>query len=210
MSLERKCLLAFGVSLLLMMCLAFYVVMAIADGLVLDGTSQRTHDYSAIVFLREHSDSMYAAQLNNPETAKDIRERLNQLQSEIVADDFKYQVLGLADEPKFDNLPEPQMPVTDKETEILQELRTRYRSRLQTQIEKKPPAIDREFDLEENQAMRQVGPAIRPLSRALKTSDGKYVNYIPFFFKSGCLVCHSQTGASVPSLSLRRGSIVSD
>jgi two-component system, NarL family, sensor histidine kinase BarA len=194
MSLERKCLLFFGSTLLVLMFFAFLVVEKVGRELVKNYPRNRAHDFSTHEVLRRHLQAVWSANQSLDTVSKNTL-LLDELRKTLFSDEadthIGYEILSIPDPRHFQNLPAT-APVTDpKELETLRALEKDYRRSLATRLSQDRPDIDQSLDLGENEPMSQLGPGMdsRPYREA-DPVEGMYVYYAPIFFEPNCMECH--------------------
>lgn len=224
MSLERKCLLFFGSSLMVLMCLAFVVVWILGDHLIDGNTQQRARDIGAAEVMLLHEKAIWGDAIKQSLDAEVVSSEellvkdavLRELRSVLLDDDITVEILGLDDGQHFKNLKPGTPPESDFELDILQKLEVKYRERLTEGYATERPEIDSQMDLAENGPMSRLSPGERePVEHSCGpvlpadnvrmeidpfSSDEKpvelYVHYKPIFPLDNCLTCHSPVGTA--------------
>lgn len=198
MSLERKCLLFFGSSLMVLMFGAFFVVQMVGRALVKNTTQNRARDFAANEVLRLHSSAVWAKDVESKEAIDLNLETLGALRSQLLDEEIEYEVLGLGDKSRYLDLPEIEPPADPTERALLEELQRDFRERLAAEIASDQPDVSRPLDLAENEPMSLIGPAQSPpLAKEVGPIDGRYVYYTPIFPKPNCIFCHAPIDASI-------------
>jgi signal transduction histidine kinase len=202
MSLERKCLLFFGSALMVLMFGAFLVVEKLGRELVKNTTRTRARDFSAAEVLRLHDDAIWSAGQSGNEV-EDKRTTLQGLRDVLLDANLdasiEYEILGLENSVRYENLPVLQPPREAEELERLKQLRASYQSRLASRLAEVPPDVSTPLDLGENEPMSQVGPSLTsPVYSEVGPIDGRYIYYTPIpFTLDRCMSCHSPNRATL-------------
>ena len=198
MSLERKCLLFFGSALMILMFGAFLVVGVLGRELVKNTTRTRARDFSAAEVLRLHDDAIWSTD-QTPDQVEFKRETLGILRDVLLSTDpessIEYELLGLKETVRYDNLPLIDEPTEPEEVARLKKLEMDYRERL-VRLAEEPTDLARPLDLGANEPMSQVGPSLTsPVYKEEGPIDGRYIYYTPLFFTvDRCMECHSPPG----------------
>lgn len=206
MSLERKCLLFFGVALLLLMFCAFLVVEIIAQGLVNQKTRQAASDYANTILSNKHwrAATMEAVSTlrkdmglrDDAETVANVLK--SQLEKQDKLDklllqksDHKAEVLALDMLPQVESL-SANLTEDAEEVAILRSLEQDYRQYLLEEYTEKPPNFLAETSFDEDESFMR--PAFQPLFRERGPVKESYIFYDPIFFKPVCVACHQPPG----------------
>ena len=189
MSLERKCLLFFGSAFTLLMCGAFLVVQTLGNRLVQRTTQQRAQDLADAELLMLHSDARWA-QTSSPEAIETNLPILSGLRAEMLPQNIEFQILGLRDEIRYENLPPIEPPRDLAERRRLEALEKDFRSQLTLRLAEQQPDISKAIDLGENESMSMIGLGSMPVHHQLGPVDGRYIYYRPIFPKQTCKSCH--------------------
>ncbi len=162
-----------------------------------DSDSRR--DFSAAEVLRLHGDAIWADDVQADDDIALNRETLSGLRSDLLDEDIVYEVLGLEEPIRYENLPPIDPPTDPRERQRLEDLEKDFRRRLAAEIAADQPDVTRPLDLAENEPMSQIGPAqITPISDEVGPIDGRYVYYTPIFPKPECMLsCHTPIGGSI-------------
>ena len=198
-SLERKCLLMFGVSLLLVITSAFWFVERVVENNITDTARKMGRNYVDLTLLTYHIRTSRVV-------GKDSKPLLEMLVTEIGTQKFDWSVL-LSDEnskPRFPNVAPLDLPATEEEEKIFVDLMTQLRDEVAT----RPPLVEELRPLpnasDANQGAPNVEPtssdeievtdfvdeAFIPVSAIISREEG-YVYYQPIYWKKACLSCHS-------------------
>jgi signal transduction histidine kinase len=199
MSLERKCLLLFFSSLLVLMFGAFFVVQTLGKGLVKNTTRQRARDYHAAELMMIHSDALWNDDLP-PETVELKRAMLEGFRSDFLNEELEAEVLGLKDPVRYDNLPPVDPPEDPEELELLRDLEPEFRLRLAQLIANERPDLQRPMEWGDNEAMSRIvlsGLGTHQLDAERMPINDRYVYYTPIWPNTGCLSCHNAVGATI-------------
>ncbi|TWU08012.1 sensor histidine kinase [Stieleria varia] len=189
MSLERKCLLFFGSALSVLMCGAFFVVQKLGKELVKNTTRQRAQDYGAAELMLIHSDAIWSSDAS--EDAVNMKSQtLASLREELLKKDIEFEILGLGDAMRFDNLPPLEPPTDPAERQLLRNLEPMFRNQLAQRIAEVSDVMD-PVDLAENEPMSRIGLAGAQVFDDLGPVDDRYIYYKPIFPKNTCIPCHA-------------------
>ncbi len=195
-SLERKCLLLFGSVVLALMCIAFWVVQLIANKLVIEKTRQIARDYSFNVIERIHTTAILGSVITQ-ETFEEKSAVLQDLEKDLLNDDYKYEIIGLPDPVPYDNLPAVTAPESPEELALLKELELKFRSHLAARIQQDRPDIDRPLNLGIDSPMSQFSPYNDIAFQEVGPIKDKYIHYTPIFSKHTCILsCHQPKQAA--------------
>jgi len=196
-SLERKCLLFFGSVVSVLMCIAFWVVQILANGLILEKTRQIARDYSFSVVERIHANAIYGGSLSKD----DFDQKtfiLEELGKDLRNNDYRHKIIGLPETIEFQSLPPVPEPESAVELALLIELEAEYRQHLAERIRLDRPDIDRPLNLGFDAPMSQFGRGTDIAFRELGPIKDKYIHYTPVFSQLACILsCHSPIGKSV-------------
>ncbi|MCO8121811.1 ATP-binding protein [Stieleria sp. TO1_6] len=191
MSLERKCLLFFGSAFTILMCGAFLVVQTLGNRLVLRTTQQRAQDLADAELMLLHSDAIWAQRSDESAIATNVP-ILTGLRDEMLAKNIDFEILGLEDQVKYDNLRPIQPPADPTERQLLEKLEPQFRNQLARRITQQLPDISESIDLGENESMSMIGLGTLPVHQQLGPVDGRYIYYRPIFPKQTCITgCHA-------------------
>ncbi|TWU58039.1 sensor histidine kinase [Rubripirellula reticaptiva] len=204
MSLERKCLLFFGSALMVLMFGAFLVIEILGQKLVKNTTRTRARDFYAAEVERLHSDAIWSSD-QSPEQVGMKREVLAGLRDILLDDEYEtlessieYEILGLKDSVKYENLPSIELPQDPAEVARLEDLEARFRARLAVQIAIDRPDVSRPMDLGANEPMSPIGLSLNSMTPQIFEDvgpvDGRYAYYTPIFSTHECMQCHSMPG----------------
>ncbi len=111
------------------MCGAFFVVQKLGKELVENTTHQRARDYGAAELMLIHNEAQWSGDLA-AETVEFNRRVLGELRNKFLNDDIEFEVLGLKDTVRYNNLPAKDLDPERDEGRLLAELETRFRLRL--------------------------------------------------------------------------------
>ena len=198
MSLERKCLLFFGSSLLVLMFFAFLVVEKLGRELVKNYPRNRALDFSTGEVLRRHQDAIWANDLNADQVAEK-RLLLDEVRHAVLSDDedtrIGYEIVGGRPEATYEELSPAKLPADADEAALLGDLENEYRQVLATRIAEDRPDLVRPMDLAENNPMNQIGPGSgHRVIRERGPVEGRGIYYMPIFFTPECMTCHAPKG----------------
>jgi two-component system, NarL family, sensor histidine kinase BarA len=195
-SLERKCLLFFGSVIFVLMCTAFWVVQILANRLVKERTRQIARDYSFGVIERLHVDALYRDGVSS-EAYETARESLSDIRENILNKDYRFQIMGLPDAIKYQQLPPVAPPGSNEELLLLKSLETKFRQHLADRLRQDRPDIDRPLDLGQDSPMSQFGPSADIAFEETEIKD-EYIHYTPIFSKPTCIFgCHEPIGGKL-------------
>ncbi len=193
MSLERKCLLFFGSAFTLLMCGAFLVVQTLGNRLVQRTAQQRAQDLADGELEKLHINARWK-QFSTAEAIEANTPVLEELRTVMSAKNVEFQILGLKDKVKYDNLPPATAAQDDAEREILERLEPQFRSELARHLAQQQPSVSESVDLGENESMSMIGLGTLPIHQQLGPVDGRYIYYRPIFPKLTCITCHAPEG----------------
>ncbi len=196
MSLERKCLLFFGSALIALMCGAFWVVLVLANGLVLDNTRQRAEDFGAAQLMLLHNSAEWSREVSGPAAAS-TADVLESLRGELLREDMEFELLSLGDAPTFADMRRASPSASPPELSLLQDLESDFRRELIRRYVDEQPDLAKDLDLGENEAMRRIRVFSKPVYAERGPIDGKYIHYKPVFPKPSCFTCHYREGQEI-------------
>lgn len=194
-SIERKCMLLFGVSLLLLIAGAFLWVDQVAEGLVVKTTRSKARDLADLLIMQKHFerwDTREGFERFAESVSKDFIER----------EEYDFEVLAPTSTPPIMYL-EPR-PVDAGEEAILRELEARRQLQQRPARDAAPPKTPEATAASPLPANPEVGQAVRDedfvfYERHLPEQD-QYQYFAPVRWKSTCGNCH-QTLAHSGALS---------
>jgi len=221
LSLERKCLLFFGMALTLLMCATFWFFQFIAQGQAMQVPRQTAKDFANMLVSRLHHDAMLADAMTDPVRLADARKTLRLLDKYFLnalprgsgvesgaergpagliegggERDFNARFVTLGNEPDFEGLRKARelQPANPAEQQILDRLEKEYRSRL-TELFREQAAKGAQPDpnqvLGADNAFGQITPLAAPLFAEAGPSRGRYLYYAPVIMQSSCMSCHA-------------------
>ncbi|MEM6364831.1 MAG: ATP-binding protein, partial [Planctomycetota bacterium] len=196
MSLERKCLLFFGSALVVLMCMAFCVVLMLANSWVSSTTHQQARDAAAAEMMLLHAKAVYEEDVS-PEQADLTQQKIEGLRSQLLSEDIHFEILGLDDPQPFDNLAPPRQPETPAERDILERLQPRFRSRLAQRFDESEIDLSQQINLAEDAAMSRIGLSNQPVFDESGPTAGRYTYYEPVFVTHECLPCHAPMNTTI-------------
>lgn len=193
-TLERKSILLFGTTLLVSICVSFWIVHRVSKRLIMQATRQTARDYAQNVIYSVHTkewDSKTNLRatppLEGPGFTAAIRD---QLYLHLISNPrYRSDVLALDVVSQHENLP-IRKPVTGEERQLLLDLEAQYRyleAKQQVQTESSPEAA--EVDVSHSKISR-TQPETSMLFREAGPVEGWYCYYHPVRFDKVCLVCH--------------------
>ncbi len=197
-SLERKCLIYFGSVVVVLMCIAFWVVQLLANRLVKEKTRQIARDYSFSTVERIHADVIFRGGMA-PAVYEEKRETLDELANDLLNKDYQYKVLALPNSKEYQSLPlADSLPEDAQELELLKKLETKFRQHLADRLSQGQNDIDRPLDLGPDAPMSQFGPKNEIAFEEKGPIKDQYIHYTPVFSKLACVMsCHAPVGVSV-------------
>jgi two-component system, NarL family, sensor histidine kinase BarA len=137
-TLERKSLLFFGTALLVSICVSFWFVHRVAEGLVMLTTRQAARDYAHTVVLWTHvvkfGQLPPASSLVSPRNRKGMDAEMLQSFQDMFLNtaSYDYRIVALDSISQHTNLPDPTPPVDEFERELLSRLEAQVREKLVT------------------------------------------------------------------------------
>ncbi|MGV3484901.1 MAG: sensor histidine kinase [Planctomycetaceae bacterium] len=202
-SLERKCLLLFGSVVLVLMCMAFWLVQLLTNKLVIQRTRQIARDYSFGVVERIHADAILR-EVTDQGVYEEKRETLDGIGEALLNKDYRAKVLSLPAAVEYQSLPALAAPESAEELRLLKQLEIEYRQHLAERIKLDRPDIYRPLDLGVDAPMSQFGPNTNIAFEErypVKNENGEdeYIHYTPVFSKPACILsCHRPSVGSLP------------
>ena len=185
-SLERKCLLFFGSSLLLLICGAFFYVERITEDLVWDQIRIRGQGAADLSLIRHHHDILEVSQqtpVGEASDEKDYAELIQIINRDLPSQNYEWEILALEDDGSRSN---KLRVVSDegKEREMLKKLQSRLQTQLWELAEaEEEPLIPPEEETPPNED-------IAPVSEMAQRDDFIYY-YQPVYWKPDCtILCH--------------------
>ncbi|MBC8351282.1 MAG: HAMP domain-containing protein [Planctomycetes bacterium] len=193
-NLERKCRILFGLCLALLISLTFWRVDVIGERLVRGTINQMGHDWANISLYRLHWHAL--------ENNQDFREQVIEFEKDLLTEDYRWEILGTsADTGSWIFLPDPKVPESLQERELIANLRTEWMEQLR---QAQPTATDQTRDGDIIEELQDVSdPSVLPVSDDLSDSSKKeYYYYQPVYWKDSCLKCHSTTNDALAASDL--------
>lgn len=199
-SLERKCLVYFSLALLSSVFLAFWCVQMVAESLVRATTQQAARDFANTSVGWRHltAVSLGGTRRDRSFAGKAFGEPVGQrellmLRKYMLNQEYQSQILMLENDAGFD-LPNAALPTSEDEREILKELESRYRDRLnriETVLQNPTGAASTPIETETKE--KWLDPNADPIFIERGPTEGYYLYYHPVFFhEPACLDCHGK------------------
>jgi len=189
-NLERKILLLFGGCLTVMLCISFYWVDRIGEGLVMRTTQRKGRDWTQMALAQIHWEHWNTTQEEH------LRQAQNQLGSHLRPRDLKFEIIS-----ERLNLQPLVLPLNEEERRIMAQLeagqREQYRSAeaAAALADKNPPASDTEPPAA---TARNKSDLIDPLKDSfepvfvgtISPESNRFFYYQPVYWTNHCFRCH--------------------
>ncbi|MDZ4847882.1 MAG: ATP-binding protein [Pirellulaceae bacterium] len=222
-SLEAKCLLLLGLSLVISIFLAFFVVQAVATRLVVEATRQAARDFAKSFLFGEHVEAFSQNDANRALA-------LQALRKDMLDTDISFELLRLEDRLEFEDLggSTPKSDIDLKSLRKIAEAIALAESKKQVEKTTEPPLPFPPIGSMENQEAIPKDASSIPASGGATASPLKipdavlspfgprqsdlffqeygperdfYYYYHPVPFNSGCLDCHPMRSSSGQAIS---------
>jgi len=190
-SLERKCRVLFGTSLLLLITGAFWYAERIAEKLVKEKTGKTGRDYVDLSMLRYHFEIW--------ETREDLQELVREMSRDLQNQDYQWEIIAL-DKARNTRLPNgawEEQTLRDLERELAEQLATALPQTTASGTAARAgggaAAVDGEAAAPEVELLRGLAAedALIPVSRLRPMPElGAYHYYQPVYWKQSCSRCH--------------------
>ena len=204
-SLERKCLMLFGVSLLIVLACAFWFVERNAEKLISDTARQIGRNFSDLSLLRHHiRTSKYLW--------NHIAEPFKELDEQIVSQNYDWEFIALEEDSLFVKMASPRTRVAKgKEVKVVEDLMYQLLDQVQARqdqadqikaeqldrplvarnVEGSTSSISNSTDPPEpnRDPLAKLDEKLEPVS-VVKYESENYMYYQPIYWKSVCINCH--------------------
>jgi two-component system sensor histidine kinase BarA len=217
-SLEKKSLLFLGFALILPISLAFWFVLeVVAEPLVMQTTRQAARDYAKSVIAWRHVDRRAAGTIEPVLPSRNshfLPEALAILRKDLIDNpDYRHEFLMLDNVVQHTDLNSADLPTTAHEEQLLEQLETNFRDRLQKMVsvdteangsanESNSPGASelravRGAELEFENLYQEDGPVFPDPDSKIRFAEetppeGWYVYYHAVDFSANCLNCHQR------------------
>ncbi len=192
-SLERKCRILFGVAIFVLVSVAFWGVLRVAENLVKNETRRRGRDAVDLLLIGLHWQAWTTD--NKVPKNEEFKELQEALLRDLVPQDLSYTIVALDSKVQWKLSKQIEAPADETEDQILKRLKTRLdeeiRSGKYSPNQSPEAAAEPTTGLASADAFRPAAARIEPIFEERARPDlHVYEYYEPVYWRGSCNYCH--------------------